>query len=90
MSATGFDAHPRRLWEINDVMLGVCPLLACMEADQALENENHCCIGDLPAGWEWKLETRKAWATRKRLAMNIGIHIFWSMQVNHWTERNLH
>ena len=79
-----FDDFERRQFEIQDVMLGPCPLLAAMEADDDLESRWMCPMGSLPEGWVWKPETRSTWHGRKRHALNVGVHIFWSMQVNAW------
>ncbi len=70
-------------------MLGPCPLLAAMEADHDLESTWACPMDSLQPGWEWKPSTRAKWYERKRHALNVGIHIFWSMQVNRWMERKV-
>jgi hypothetical protein len=90
MSIYHFDAHQERTFELSDIMMGPDPLLAAVEADKDCERHNDCAM-DWPTlnGMVWLPSARRRWAERKRHSMNVGVHIFWSMQVNHWMQEKV-
>lgn len=87
MRRDNFDSHPHRDFELNDYMLGPDPLLAAWEADQALERDNQCTMGNLPAGMVWLPAGKARWYATKQRSLRLGAHLFWSMQVNQWIKK---
>jgi len=77
ISNLAFEDDDLRQFDQNDMLLGPCPLLAAMYADQKLDE-----------AWEWGEnatygQSLAFWRKHHRMSVDTGRLIFWQLQVEY-------